>query len=751
MTTLSLDPALSAALEILLKASVLVAIAAVVQIAMRRWSSAAIRHSIWMLAIAGLLALPLLSSVLPEWQVVTRIVSPPAAGSERPAGAVDAMTAVPGRSLEGSSDLAPAAHIPDDSTSPSVQSSAFPRPSVLAGVYAIGVVIILAYVIVQRRRLHDLAEKATDPADVEWTLLMQECAARIGVTRQVRLRRTREGSMPMTFGVRRPVILIPAIADTWSVDRRRAVVLHELAHVARRDCLAQTLALAACALYWIHPAAWWVTRRLRVERELACDDRVIAAGAPPREYAGHLLEIAFSLGAGRAPALAVTMARPRQLEGRMRALLDATRNRRAPAVRSHVTGTIVAAAIVFPLASATSKVVGHPPHEGGTIFDGVSASQSQPDVIAPMLKAVGWPFVESARRFITAVASAAGVSQDRLPGSWEIRPGTADATVHLQLTQAFSSSGSNVRLEQLEGLSAGQLSGAGGPVQFRLRRDAGTFNFEGVIRNGVGGGVYSFAPDPNFPAELAKRGFARPTAVEQYRLARNDTGYAFVDELNTQRYARPDTAGLVRAGDHGVSLTYLREMGALGYRLGTLDPLIQLRDHGVTPGYIRELATQGYKGLAADELQRARDHGITPDYVQALRENGHSGLTMAQLITARDHGVDADYVRAMRQLGYTVAIEELVAARDHGVDAGYTREIAALGYAGQPLERLRAMRDHGVDPQYVQQLKALGYDQLSVDELITLRDHGVTAERIKAANARAGKRLPVDLLKQLAR
>ena len=117
-----------------------------------------------------------------------------------------------------------------------------------------------------------------------------------------------------------------------------------------------------------------------------------------------------------------------------------------------------------------------------------------------------------------------------------------------------SSWGSNIPIDQLEGLTAAQLTGAGGPVQFRMRRDAGTFTFEGVLRNGVGAGTFSFTPDPNFPAELAKRGFARPTALEQYQLARHDIGYAFLDELNQQGYAKPQTAELVRAGQHGVQL-----------------------------------------------------------------------------------------------------------------------------------------------------------------------------------------------------
>ena len=117
------------------------------------------------------------------------------------------------------------------------------------------------------------------------------------------------------------------------------------------------MAATACAVYWIHPGVWWIARRLRVERELACDDRVLRAGTHAREYAGHLLELAYTLGGNRAPALVVSMARPRQVEGRMLAVLDAARNRRAPAFRSRLAGVAIAAALLVPLAAAEATVV----------------------------------------------------------------------------------------------------------------------------------------------------------------------------------------------------------------------------------------------------------------------------------------------------------------------------------------------------------------------------------------------------------
>jgi beta-lactamase regulating signal transducer with metallopeptidase domain len=782
--TFFLDPAMSAALWITIKATALLSLVSIVQVVMYRRTSAAVRHLVWTLAIVGVLLLPIVSLALPKWPVAIRTAATTAADAGSAVESVEeaAAPALPSASLASRADGAPVARtavsirLGDFAAMPGL----FSWPAVIAGVYAAGVLVMLMHLVMERRRVRWLAREATAVPDGEWTRLLSDSAGSMGVHRLVRLLRSREHSMPMAFGTRQPTILIPAIADTWPADRRRAVMLHELAHVARYDCLTQTLAFMACTMYWFHPAAWWVARRLRSERELACDDRVIAAGARPREYAGHLLEIAYTFGSHRAPALSVSMARPRQLEGRMLAALDAARNRSMPGLRVRVAGAAIAAVVLLPLASATTVVVPADRDADRTSATAAPMPAPQQDpVVGPHLKALELPLMESARRIVRSVAAAIGIPQDKLPGTWEIRPSNSEGTVHLRLVEVNSSSGSNIPIERLEGLTAAQLTGDGGPVQFRMRRDAGTFTFEGIFRSGVGAGTFSFIADQNFPAELAKRGFARPTASEQYQMARHDIGFAFLDELNKQGYAKPETSELVRAGQHGVHVTYLREMGALGYRLGSLEPLITLRDHGITPAYIRELAGQGYKGLSADDLRRARDHGITPEHVRAMRDAGYGSLTMEQLINARDHGVTAEfvrdlgdagyrnlpldelirvrdhgvspeYVREMRKLGYGLPVNDLIRTRDHGVDVEFVRGMAALGYDKLPIDSLVRVRDHGVTPKYAEELKALGYERLAIDDLVSLRDHGLTPDRIRAANARAGTRLPIDLLKSLA-
>jgi beta-lactamase regulating signal transducer with metallopeptidase domain len=73
--------------------------------------------------------------------------------------------------------------------------------------------------------------------------------------------RSERDVLPLTFGAIAPTIIVPASADEWTADRRWAVLLHELAHVARRDCLVQRIAAFTCALYWPHPGVWWAARR----------------------------------------------------------------------------------------------------------------------------------------------------------------------------------------------------------------------------------------------------------------------------------------------------------------------------------------------------------------------------------------------------------------------------------------------------------------------------------------------------------
>src|SRR5262249_30126207 len=159
--------------------------------------------------------------------------------------------------------------------------------------------------------------------DSSWRPLLERSAREAGVGGAVRLRQSHEVGAPIVYGWRRSTILLPADAGAWDAERRRVVLLHELAHIVRRDPLTQSIAWLACAGYWFHPFVWKAAARLRAESERACDDRVLSSGVAPANYASHLLSLARRARALRlAGAVSVAMARRSTLEGRLLSLLD---------------------------------------------------------------------------------------------------------------------------------------------------------------------------------------------------------------------------------------------------------------------------------------------------------------------------------------------------------------------------------------------------------------------------------------------
>ena len=172
--------------------------------------------------------------------------------------------------------------------------------------------------------------------------------------RRLVLRRARESVTPLTWGVLRPLLILPDSCEAWSDERAFEVLVHEAGHVRRYDCLTQLLASAACVVYWFNPLVWLASRRMLTERERACDDFVLLAGARASDYANDLLDVARSLGAPWATSHVTTaMARRSQIAGRLLAVLDPDLDRTAAGRRALLAAAALAATMLLPLASAT--------------------------------------------------------------------------------------------------------------------------------------------------------------------------------------------------------------------------------------------------------------------------------------------------------------------------------------------------------------------------------------------------------------
>jgi hypothetical protein len=162
--------------------------------------------------------------------------------------------------------------------------------------------------------------------------------------------------VPITWGIVYPVVLLPDDADAWPEERRRFVLVHEMAHVKRLDALTQLAGQIALAFFWFDPLVWIANRRMQLEREHACDDYVLRHGTAPSHYAEELLAMVRALGtaAPRAsqPAFAaLAMARRSEFEGRMLSILDPVLARHPLSKGRTLMSAFAALLLVVPLAA----------------------------------------------------------------------------------------------------------------------------------------------------------------------------------------------------------------------------------------------------------------------------------------------------------------------------------------------------------------------------------------------------------------
>lgn len=292
-----------------------------------RNSSAATRHLIWTAAVSGVLALPLLSVVVPAWNVpvisIAAELDTPLL-SERPA---DERVLEPVQTSETVADPTPAPPTPvSPPATAEAAASLLDRPStttIVASLWLALAGLLLVRLAIANARVAGWRRSSSIVEDGRWNSLLRRLTREYDIRRPVVLLQNGDTDVPVTWGVVYPVVLLPVNADEWDEEQRVAVLTHELAHVKRFDAFSQMIGQVVLALLWFHPLAWTAVRRMRQEREHACDDFVLAAGARASRYADDLLGLARRLARPTAPAAAaLAMARRSELEGRLLAILD---------------------------------------------------------------------------------------------------------------------------------------------------------------------------------------------------------------------------------------------------------------------------------------------------------------------------------------------------------------------------------------------------------------------------------------------
>jgi len=360
-----------------IKGAALLTLAAIAAMLLRR-DSAATRHLVWLLAMIAMIAVPVMSALLPQWRVL------PQWASVAPASAVVAKSPPSVASPGASAGYPPQIAEPDEAAPPNAAAvqpaAALPqtRPALMpadappapdAGgwnwlgalplAWAIGFCVLILRLMAARWMLWNSERQATiigssgqeNPKHDPIVTALDAVCLQLGITRPVTLLMHPDKTIPVVWGILRYRLMLPLAARQWSGEQLQSVLLHELAHVKRRDTLAQLLTQFACALHWFNPLVWFAAWRLGVERERACDDLVLASGVRPSAYAGHLLDVVTALSPSRwTQSCGLAMARKSSLESRLAAVLSQNLNRRRVSVVLAASALAIAAAIAIPLA-----------------------------------------------------------------------------------------------------------------------------------------------------------------------------------------------------------------------------------------------------------------------------------------------------------------------------------------------------------------------------------------------------------------
>ena len=335
--TLEINLWLKLLIDATMKSLVILAVAWLVGFILRR-HSAAMRGLVWSLAIVGCLGAPLFSLTLPQWEVGVLPATPEGFEVDRwvdnnqPARSPAPIESRPlPTTTTSSAQTTPTPIQPEATTSEIATRQSNTLETGLASLHwtdwiavcwAAGTLFLIARLMMGIGAVRHLSACGN-------SFYGSPPHAAPDRKRPVSIRLSDAVTVPMVWGLFRPVILLPADAGEWEPERQRAVLLHELAHIQRQDWLMQTVAQIACAVYWFNPLVWVSVRRMRTEVEGACDDYVLNAGYQSTDYAQHLLDIVRNIRkTGTATRSAVAMARPSKIEERLRTILVENRNRR---------------------------------------------------------------------------------------------------------------------------------------------------------------------------------------------------------------------------------------------------------------------------------------------------------------------------------------------------------------------------------------------------------------------------------------
>jgi beta-lactamase regulating signal transducer with metallopeptidase domain len=593
-----------------------------------------------------------------------------------------------------------------------------------------------------------------------------------GTSRVPRLLVSNEVISPFAAGFLHPMVILPEIfLEEIEEPELDYVLVHELAHIARHDDWTNLISRLASAVLVLHPVAAWILGRIQREREIACDDWVVAQTGSAVPYAVTLARLSEFCSTRRRELLATGMASA-NLSKRIEILLRP---------RSQCSRAMSLSRVSVSIAAALTLVSLGVRMPGWIALAKDAAVPGTQDQATPKLQISVRPIglapessLKAAAQLVATISpaeptqSAANDSDKTWRHEWKLtREGSSTSQVQLSLISRDDDGNDRtntqgVPLSSLAGFSLSMLD-QDGPVKFEYVRKAGSIACEGRAAHGRASGPFKVTLNPSFVSALEKMGYAAPHDEEAFSLVTSDVTLGYAQAVRDTELTS-SISDLVELEDHGVSSDYVRAIRQEGFTDLSAQNISSLRDHGVEPNYLKAIKAAGPK-LSIEEIDSLRDHGVKPEYFKSMEATapqlsiekidclfdpgvepdsykGYASvdpkLSIEEIDSLRDHGVKPEYYRSLKSVDPNLSIEKIDSLHDHGVEPDSYKGYASVD-PKLSIEEIDSLGDHGVKPEYYRNMKSVDLN-LSIEKIDSLHDHGVEPEfyrGIKSADSSA--------------
>jgi beta-lactamase regulating signal transducer with metallopeptidase domain len=711
---------------------ILILLVAGALVAMLKSASAAARHLLWSVAVASLLVLPVFELVLPNWQVPVFPALLQNASAENVAISQNEQPSFDSVILSNSGEntnstkssaslKAPATakhslrKTPDElPTLPPYKTPLFDdvqREQSLATdsssmnwglmifiIWLAGFLAVMTRLAAGTFKVWMIVRHAESLTDGYWTTLLQCLTGELRLGGNIRLLKSNQVTMPMTWGVLRPVVLLPIDLDDWSNGCSRIVLLHELAHIKRRDCLTQILAQLACALYWFNPLVWSAAKRLRVERELACDDQVLEVGTRASDYATHLVAIASSFESNIfASSMTVGMACS-QLESRVVSILNPDVERRGLNRFRIMVATMLAVVFVVPLS-----------------------------IVQPWV-------------------SAAVLSQ-KTTANKDSAPSTVRTAETEKQLDAYLSQVAETQRQKALSLAIEQQTVVAHVVEANIELPDPEDPQEAPDQPAEMAEQEQATPKP-----AGDKNSVNPSDEQSYRMKLHGITPEFIEAARRMGFNNLSVGQLIQMRVHKIDEPFVNQVRGWGFADASLNQLVQLRVTGVSAEYIEAMRRAGFDKLSINRLASLKIQNVTPDFIDEMRRLGFDKLSAEQLISLKVHNINEAFVKEAQNWGYgKLSMNELMQIRIHHLTPNFAQEMKSLGFDNLSLQKLLQLKVHNVNAEYLRDMRNLGFENLTVEQVLQMRIQGISVEYVKKLRAAGFKNVSINQMIDMKR